>query len=66
MAGESRAYFEAVLGRTWHGSVPRTHDAAIAVGKARGLNKKYWRDWKKGGTIITPSKIEDGSRVWSF
>jgi len=66
MAGQSGAYFEAVLGRTWHGSVPRTQDAVNALGKARGLKKRYWRDWKKGGTMLAPSKMEEGSRVWSF
>ena len=66
MAGESGAYFEAVLGRTWHGSVPRTKDAVYALGKARGLKKKYWRDWKRGGTMITHSKVEAGCRVWNF
>jgi hypothetical protein len=66
MAGESGDYLDAVLGRTWHGSVPRTKDAVKALGKARGLKRRYWRDWKKGGTIVRPVEEGPDGRLWRF
>jgi len=65
MAATGHRYLEAV-GIGGERSFPRKMDAIETLGKARGLKKRYWKEWKNGGTLVPPVVGDDGIRTWSF